>query len=131
MRALDEPGRVDVVRDLPAQRARAQLARAADDRRGGHASALGVELVALAEADEHVAVATGMGDGELSRPGAGLAGVDQPLQDPVDVVGDPLPFEDADRDRVGAGVGRGVCRGSYSHRTSMRLTRTRKLARAP
>ena len=44
---------------------------------------------------------------------AGLAGVDQRLKHAVDVVGDLLALEDADGDRVGAGVRRGcVCRGS-------------------
>ena len=41
--------------------------RAADDRGGGHARALGVEVVALAEADEDVAAPAGVGDGELAQ----------------------------------------------------------------
>ena len=51
---------VDVVRELPAQRASAELARAADGGRGGDAGALGVELVARAEPDQQVAPALGV-----------------------------------------------------------------------
>jgi hypothetical protein len=105
-RALDEARRVGVMGDLPAQRAGAELARPAGDGRGGHPRALAVEVVALAEPHEHVAEAAGVRDGELAQARAGLAGVDQALEHPVDVVGDPLSFEDADGDRVGAGVGR-------------------------
>ena len=61
----------------PSTAARCPAPRAAGHRGGGHAGALGVELVALAEPDEHVAVAAGVGDRELAQAGAGLAGVDQ------------------------------------------------------
>ena len=50
----------DVVGELPAQRARAELAGAADDAAGGDAGALGVEVVALAEPGEQPALAVGV-----------------------------------------------------------------------
>ena len=113
--ALDEAGRADVVRDLPAQPLGAQLARAAGHRGGGHAGALGVEVVALAEPDEDVAVAAGVGHRELAQAGAGFAGVDQALKGPVDVMGDPLSFEDADGDRVGSRVRRRLSGRTHAH----------------
>ena len=118
-RPLHEAAGLDVMGNLPAQRSRAQLLGAGRDRRGGHPGALVVEIVALAESGEHVAPAAGVGHGDLAERRAGFASIDQVLQDSVDVVGDLLALEDADGDRVGPGVRRGICRGSYAHRNSM------------
>ena len=118
-RALDEAARdvvIDVVRQLPAQLARAELARAAHDRRGRDPRALGVEAVALAEPGEDVAPAARVGDGELAQARPRLARVDQRLQHAlVDVVGDRLAVEQPDRDRVGPAVGGGFggCFGAH------------------
>ena len=47
-------------------------------------------------------------DRELAQAGLGLAGVHERLQHPaIEVMGDRLAVEEADDDRVGAGVGRG------------------------
>ena len=96
-----KPGASVVVRQLPAEHVGAELLRPADDGRGGDAGALGIEVVALAEADEDVAAPAGVGDGELAQARARLAGVDEPLEDAVDVVRDRLALEDPDGDRVG------------------------------
>ena len=117
-RALDEARRLDVVRDLPAQHARAELLRAAEDRRGGHAGALVVELVALAEAGEHVPAPAGVGDRDLAERGLGLAGVDERLQYAVDVVGDRLALEHPDGDRVRRCVARRIRGRTHAHRAA-------------
>jgi hypothetical protein len=113
--AFHEAWRVDVVGNLPAQPPGAQLAGAAGHRGRRDAGALGVEVVALAEAGEHVTVAAGVGDGELAQAGARFARVHEPLQDSVDVMGDPLSFEDADGDRVGSRVRRRLSGRTHAH----------------
>ena len=119
-RALDERGGHvvgDVVGQLPAQRARAELARAAVDGRRGDPRALGVEAVARAEADEQPAPAVGVVQGEVLEARARLAGLEQRAQRrPLEVVRDPLVVEDADRDRVGLGGGGSVGGGGGVHR---------------
>ena len=92
------------MRDLPAQPPRAELAGAAERRRRGDAHPLAVEIGARAEPDEHPALAARVRDGEVAMLGLRLAGVDEPLQDAVDVVGDRLPGEDAEHDGVRIGV---------------------------
>ena len=95
-----------MVRQLPAEDARAELARAAGDGGGGDAGALGVELVALAEPGEHVAAPVGVGDRELAQARLGLAGVDQRLQRPPSTSwAIASPSKTPDSDRVGTGVG--------------------------
>ena len=74
--ALDEGlgvGVGDVVGQLPAQVKRAQLGGAPLDPGGGHAGALGIELVAPAEPGQHVAAPVRVGDGELAEAALGLA----------------------------------------------------------
>ena len=66
-RALDEARRIDVVRDLPAQHARAELLRAAQRPLRRPPGALAVELVALAEPGQHVAPPAGVGDRDLAQ----------------------------------------------------------------
>ena len=78
------------MRHLPAQAARAELAGAAERGRRGAAHALAVELVARAETDEDPALAARVGDGEMAVLGARLAGGDEAVEDPVDVVVDLL-----------------------------------------
>ena len=94
---------------------RAQLARPAGHRGGGDPRALGVELVARAQPDQHVARAVGVRDRELAQLAPGLAGVDQRLQHAAVVVRHALVLEDADGDRVGIRVGRCVGGGCDSH----------------
>ena len=70
--ALDECGGVgvgDVVGELPAQRARAELAGAADHVAGDDPGALGVELVALAEAGDQPALPSACVSASLRKPG--------------------------------------------------------------
>jgi hypothetical protein len=99
------------VRDLPAQRRGVELAGALERGRGGDAGALGAEPLALTEPDQDPALALGVRDGELAEAAAGLAGLEQALEEPVlDVVRDVLAFEHADDDGVGLGLG-GVLRG--------------------
>ena len=92
------------MRHLPAQPPRAELARAAERRRGRDPHALAVELAARAEPDEHPALAAGVRDREVAVLGLRLAGVDEALQHAVDVVRDALAFEDPEHDGVGIGV---------------------------
>jgi hypothetical protein len=99
------------VRQLPAQHARAQLARAIQRGRRRDPRALGVEVVARAETDQDPAPPGGVRVRQRAEVRARLAGVDERLQRTAgDVVRDPLAVEDADDDGVGAGVGR-VVRG--------------------
>ena len=75
-RALDERRRgrrVAVCGKLPAQRARRELPSAVAGHRGGHPGALGGEVRASSEADEQPALASGVGERELSVRRAGLA----------------------------------------------------------
>ena len=79
-RALDERScelRASVAGHLPAERAARELAGAVEDRRGGHARALGAEALARAEADEQPALALGVGQRERLEAAAGLAGGEQ------------------------------------------------------
>ena len=93
-----------LVRHLPAQPPRAELARATQRRRGGDPHALAVEVGARAEPDEHPALAAGVPDGEVAVLGLRLAGVDEALQDAVNVVRDAFAFEDPEHDGVRIGV---------------------------
>jgi hypothetical protein len=102
--ALDEGRGVrvgDMVRELPAQRARTELTRARDDAAGDDPGAFRVELVALAEAGDEPAPALGVGERELAKGGLGLARVGERAEHAARrVVRDPLLLEQADRDRV-------------------------------
>ncbi len=104
--ALDEGGGVgvgDVVGELPAQRARAELAGAGDHAAGDDPGALGVELVALAEPGDQPALAVGVGERELAEARLGLARLDERAKRAVRrVVRDPFVLEQTDRDRVRA-----------------------------
>ena len=107
-------GVADVVRQLPAQDARAELARAADDAAAATRARSASNSSRLPRPGEHVALAARVRDRELAQARLGLAGVHQRLQQAaVDVVGDRLAVEEPDRDRVGAGVG-GAAVGSAS-----------------
>ena len=93
--------------DLPAQGPRAELAGAAVGDRRRDPGALGVELVALAQADEHPALAAGVGDRQLAEAAARLAALQQGLELAArGVVGDVLALEDPDDDAVGVCFGR-------------------------
>ena len=63
--------------ELPAQRAGAQLAGAAEHAGGGDPGALGVEVVALAEPGDDPAAPVGVRERELAEAGAGLAALEQ------------------------------------------------------
>ncbi len=106
-RALDESFddvRADVVRHLPAQRARPQLPRATVGHGRCDPRALGVEPVAIAEADEDRAGAAGVGDRETLELAACLAGGQQRAERvPGQIVGDVVALENPHHDRVGAG----------------------------
>ncbi len=98
--------RADLVRHLPAQPPRAQLACAAQRRGGRDPHALAVEIGARAKPDEHPALAAGVPDREVAVLGFRLARVDEPLKDAVHVVRDALAFEDPEHHRVRIGVRR-------------------------
>jgi hypothetical protein len=105
------------MRQLPAQRARAELRRAAVDRRRGDPRALGVEGVARAEPDEQPPPPVGVVQREVLERGARLAGLEQRGErGAVEVVRDPLVVEDADRDGVGARRRGGVGGDGGAHR---------------
>jgi acetyl-CoA acetyltransferase len=87
----------------------------AGDRGGGEPRALGVERVARAQADQHVALAVGAGDRELAQPPPRLARVDQRLQDAAVIVRHPLVLEDPDGDGVGIRAGRSLSSGAHVH----------------
>ena len=118
-RALGERARdvvADVVGDLPAQRPRAELARARLRGGRGDAGALSGEVLARPQADEQPALAVGVGDGEVLEGRLGLAGVEQRLElAAARVVCDALALEDADGDGVGRGVARRVGGGGHAH----------------
>ena len=107
---------VDVVGQLPAQPPRADLLCAPERRRRRDPRALGRELRARAESDDQPAAVGGVGDRDVAERRARLARVDEPLQRrALDVVGDGLAVEDADRERVGAAVGRRTRRCGDAH----------------
>ena len=83
-------------------RLRAELAGALRGRAGGHACALVVELVALAEAgDDHPAPAVLVRHGDLAQAALRLAGLDERLDG---VVVGRLALEHPDDARVGFGL---------------------------
>ena len=117
--ALDERGGVgvgDVVGELPAQRARAELAGAGDHAAGDDPGALGIELVARAEAGDQPALAVGVREGELAEARLGLAGLDDRAKLAVRrVVGDPFILEEPDGDCVRPRPWWRLCCGTNVH----------------
>ena len=109
-RALDEPGddrrrRRGAGPPSTACRCRARRARSWATP-GGDPGPLGVELGAVAEADQDVAAPVGVGDRQPLELALGLAAVEQRLERAAgQIVGYALVLEHADDDRVGAGFG--------------------------
>ena len=118
--ALDQPGDdliADVVWDLPAERVGAEFdGPVMGDARGGP-RALGVELGAVAEADQDVAAPVGVGDRQPLELALGLAAVEHRLERAAgQIVGYALVLEHADHDRVGARFGGILGGGLHFHR---------------
>ena len=119
-RALDKAAEdivADVVRYLPAERLRADLARASKHVRRYQPRSLGIERRALTKPDEDHPAVAGAGQRQMLERRPRLASFQQcGKRAACEIVGDALPGEDADRDRVRAAVERcGGCGGNPHH----------------
>ncbi len=105
------------VGELPAQRPRAQLGRPAVGLGRGHAGALGIELRAGAETDQHKAPPLAVGHGQVTELGPRLTHLQQGAQGlRGQVMGHPLTLQQPYDDRVCVAVQRALRRGLHLHR---------------